>query len=258
MYSFGRTKRSFSVHSCPGIISAHLPIQPDVEDIGFGAIFWPQDADAVGSDHFCNVIVRVFHIADLSRAERACLHAGRLQPLGYAVIAERAFLCGVIHGMEEPGAVRARHDAVAAADAPCPVDENNTVRGLEGGADGADLHAGWLVTLVAELRDKEGLVDLFRFDGEISACILIDPGIGEAVAAGLWRISMKSAVLGQHVSLHPGTRGAGIVGDLVLQFAGLYAKPATDALVGIDQKHLSLIHISEPTRLGISRMPSSA
>src|SRR5665647_3557789 len=186
MYSFGRTKSSLSVQSSPCTISAYLRIQPDIKDLGLGSKFAFQGADPLGGYCLCHRIVRVFYIADPPRAEWACLHAGWTQPLGYAVIAEIAFFCRVIFRMEEPGAVRAGHNAVAAADAPCPVNENNTVRGLIGGADRADLHTGWLVALVAELRDKEGLVDLFRFDGEISACILIDPGIGEAVAAGLW------------------------------------------------------------------------
>src|SRR5659263_91514 len=231
MYSFGRTKNSLSVQSSPCTISAYLFIQPDIEDLGLGSIFAFQDADPLGGYCLCHRIVRVFHIADLPRVEWACLHAGWTQPLGYAVIAEIAFFCRMIFRMEEPGAVRAGHNAVAATDAPCPVNENNTVRGLIGGADGADLHTGWLVALVAELRDKEGLVDLFRLDIQIIALTEVDLRIDETVAGGLWRISMKSAVLGQHISLYPGTRGISIIGDLVLLFAGLYTKPAPDAFI---------------------------
>ena len=94
---------------------------------------------------------------------QAC-DAGALQAFRNAVIAEIAFFSRMVYGMEEPHAVRAPHDAVAAADAPVPVHEHDAVRRLVGGADRADLHAGRVVALVAELGNEEGLFDAFLAD----------------------------------------------------------------------------------------------
>ncbi len=90
-------------------------------------------------------------------------HAGGLQALRDPVIAEIALLRRVVYGMEEPHAVGTAHDAVAAADAPCPVHEHDSVRCLVRRAHGADLHAGRVFALVAEFRNEERLFDVLVF-----------------------------------------------------------------------------------------------
>ena len=105
--------------------------------------------------------LRVLDIPDLPRSEGTGLNTGGLQPLGDPVIAEVAFVCGVIYRMEEPDAVRTAHDTVTAPDAPGPVDHDNAVRRLIGRANRADLNAGGIFALVAELGHKERLFYIF-------------------------------------------------------------------------------------------------
>ena len=138
--------------------------------------------------------------------------------------------------MEEPGPVGAGHDAVAAADAPLPVDEDDSVGRLVGGADGADLHAGRIVALVAELRHEVRLVDRLGIDGKLTALVQIEVGSRIAVPPALGAIGVEGAVLGQHVPLHPRARGVDLVRDVVLQLARLHAEPAADAALGVDQE----------------------
>jgi hypothetical protein len=83
---------------------------------------------------------------------------------------------------------------------------------------------------IAELRDKIGLGDIFGLYVLIFAWTDLDLGSDEAVAGRIWRIGVKAAVIGQHVPFHPGTRGFGLVRDLVLQFAGLHAESAATHL----------------------------
>ena len=103
-------------------------------------------------------------ILPICRAPKGqALDAGGLHALGDPVVAEVAFL-GVCTRVEEPHAVGAAHDAVAAADAPRPVHEDYAVRGLIGGADRADLHAGRIFALVAELGHEKRLIDVLFSD----------------------------------------------------------------------------------------------
>src|SRR4030067_2208305 len=150
MYSFGRTNSSLSVQNSPCTsMSAHLPGQADVVDLWLCPVFALQDGDALGHDGLGHRIVGGFEVRDLPCSEWAVLHAGRGQPLRDAVIAEGAFLCCTVDGMEEPGAVWASHDAVAAPDAPSPIDENDAVGSIIGGPDRTDLHTGGIGALVA-------------------------------------------------------------------------------------------------------------
>src|SRR5512135_1158457 len=97
--------------------------------------------------------------------------------------------------MEIADAVRAAHDAVAAADAPGAVDEYDSVLGLIGGSDRADLDTGRVVAMVAELGDEEGLGDLFRFDLLHTRMGLVDLLGREAVAGTFGRVDQGLAVL---------------------------------------------------------------
>ena len=92
------------------------------------------------------------------------MHTRRLHALGYAVIAEVALVGDLVFRVEKAHAVRAGHDAVAAADAPFAVHQHHPVFGLVGRPDRADLHAGRVVALVAEFRHEESFIDSVRID----------------------------------------------------------------------------------------------
>ena len=71
------------------------------------------------------------------------------------MIAESAFLCGVGFGIDEAAAVGTGLDTVAAAKAIAFVDQHDAIGRYKGGADGADLGAGRIHTVVAQLGYEE-------------------------------------------------------------------------------------------------------
>ena len=96
-------------------------------------------------------------IAEGARPGRAGLAAGGGQPLGDPVIAEGALVHRVRARVDEAAAVGAGLHAVAAAQAVGLVHQDDAVRALEGRAHRADLDAGRVGAVVAELRDEEVL-----------------------------------------------------------------------------------------------------
>ena len=70
------------------------------------------------------------------------VYAGRLQTFAETVVAEGALVGNLEHGVEKAGGVRAGHDAIAATDTPCPIDQNDSIVRFIGGADWTDLRAG--------------------------------------------------------------------------------------------------------------------
>ena len=109
-------------------------------------------------------IVGVFQVADLAGVEGAGLGAGRIIAFDDAVVAEGALVGNVFNRVEEADSVRAAHNAVAAADAPGSIDQDNAICCLVGCTDRADLHAGWGRAVIAELWHKKGLGDLILRD----------------------------------------------------------------------------------------------
>src|SRR5450759_3770685 len=105
MYSFGVTKSSFIVQSSPCTILAYLLIKPDIEGLWLCAEFTFQNANPFRCYDLCNRIIGVFNITDLPRTERTGLNAGGLQPFGYPVIAEIAFLGRMVFWVEKPDAI---------------------------------------------------------------------------------------------------------------------------------------------------------
>ena len=100
-------------------------------------------------------IVRIPEICNPARIEGARFNAGRIHAFRDPVVAEVAFVRDLVNRMEETHTVGAGHDAVAASDAPVAVYEDDAVTGLVGRPYRADLHAGCVVTLIAELGHEE-------------------------------------------------------------------------------------------------------
>src|SRR6185369_3425235 len=98
-----------------------------IEDLRVGAVLFLQDVYLLRGDNFSHRVFRIAQVADPSCSERAGIHTGAGHPLCQAVIAEVALLGHLVYRMEEADTVGAPHDTVAAADAPFPVHEYDTV-----------------------------------------------------------------------------------------------------------------------------------
>jgi hypothetical protein len=133
--------------------------------------------------------------------------------------------------MEEPDAVGARHDAVAATDAPFPVDQHNTIVGLISRAHRADLHTCRVFALITELRHEESLRNFVGID-----LFIPDQVADETVAATQWRIDMRLPVPGNDVTLYPGSRDGGIERYFIFFFACRDTQAATDTPPRIDEE----------------------
>src|SRR5947209_6528734 len=162
----------------------------------------------------------MLEIDELARASGAILAARGSESLSNAVITEGALIDGILFGVEIAAAVGAGLDAVAAAETVLFVDEHDAIGADEGGAHGADLHAGRIDAVVAELGDEEAL--------EVHG-----GGEGEPVHAAFGGIDFGLLVLFELVAFDPGAVVA--IGDLVLIGAGADAVAAADALPDIDE-----------------------
>ena len=120
-----------------------------------------KDGHSFGRNDLGYRIIRVPQVRQPASTERAAIHAGRLHAFRNPVVAEIAFIGDFVFRVEEPDAIGASHDAVAAADAPFPVNENDAVVRLVGCANRANLDAGRVVTLIAELRNEKRLGHVF-------------------------------------------------------------------------------------------------
>jgi hypothetical protein len=125
--------------------------------------------------------------------------------------------------VEEARAVGAGLDAITATDAIVLVDQNHPVLALEGGSHGADLDAGRVFAVVAQLGDEKCPEDLFVI---IHGRKTVDAAVG-AVDAHL-------SVCIDDVTLHPGSEVVGFLRYIVFNLASLDALSAADALVDLD------------------------
>src|ERR1019366_6225586 len=112
--------------------------------------------------------------------------------------------------------------AIAAPQTVLLVNHDHAIGGDKGRADGTDLGAGRIGTMVAEFRNKEVL----------SAFLL---GGRETVDCPIGGIDLRhlGVPFGNVVALDPGA--VITVGDIVLRLAGLDAGTATDALGDVDK-----------------------
>src|ERR1035437_4495861 len=210
--------------STPGIIVSlllsHRAVEVLVIDLGLRRHVRLQHRDFVIAQKRVHRVVGILEVHQLARAGGAILAAGSGQTLGNAVVADGALVHGFGFGLQIAAAVGAGLHAVAAAQAVLLVHQHHAVRADEGGAHRADLHAGGIRALVAELGDEEAL----------EAGLL---GGRKAVDGSLWGTdSGVDVAFGNFVALYPGAEI--VFGNLVLIGAGAHAVAATDALIDID------------------------
>src|ERR1039457_6610143 len=157
-----------------------------------------------------NRVLGILEVGELAGAGGADLAARSRQALGDAVIAEGAFLCGIGFGIDE-----------AATEAITFVYEHDSIGRDKGCADGTNLRAGRIRTVVAELGDKE-----------ILAADFIG---GETLLAAVRRFHLGpfNLPVGDVVALNPSAVIA--LGDVVFFGAGADATAAANALGNIDQ-----------------------
>src|ERR1022692_4111576 len=184
--------------------------------------------DAMGAYENADIARRIIEIPEDPGVHGANLDAGRLQPLRNPVIAPRAFVGGLRLLVEVPRTIRTSLDTVPAANAVFFVDEYHAVRRLVGGPNRTNLHAGGILAVIAQLRDKEGLLD-FRVAVAIAEAVILR-GVG---CRNVHRIRLavdarSIFALEVHVTLHPGTKVLRIEGDLVPYLASLLAAQAAD------------------------------
>ncbi len=139
------------------------------------------------------------------------------------MIAERALVGGVRARIQVARPVGTCLDAVAAPDAVVMVHEHHPVLTLERGADRADLHAWWMVAVIAQLGHEEGPQDL-----------LVGCDRRESFHTAVRAIHLDLAVRVNDVAFYPGPEVVRLVRHVVLGLAGLHALPAADALLDAD------------------------
>jgi hypothetical protein len=153
------------------------------------------------------------------------------------VAAEIALFSDLIYGVEKSHSVGTGHDAIPATDTPLPVNEDDPLRRLIGGAYRADLYTGRFITLVAEFRNKKRFIDILPLDNLIPPHSQIHPIRREPIPCFLRSIGKDPAIFGNHIPFHPCPRDIGFVRDFVFELAGLDAEAAADAFVCIHEEH---------------------
>jgi len=152
------------------------------------------------------------------------------------VIAEGTLISNMLYRVEKACRIGTGHDAVAAADTPFAVYQDNAIVGFIGSADGANLCTGGRRTVIAQLGDKERFADILWINILEFTATKVYAGIGEAVKCGIRAVHIALVIFCIDIALNPGSGNVSIKGDIVFGLAGLDAETTADTLVGIDQK----------------------
>jgi len=181
--------------------SPHDGVETEIEDVRLCPVLVFEHSHSLSRNDFGYRVIGVFEVRQPSSAECATLNAGRLQAFGNPVVAEIAFVGDLVFRVEEPHAVGASHDAVAAADAPFPIYKDHAVVRLVRCADRAYLDAGRVIALIAELWYKKCLCDIFRIN-------LLSPNVatGKTVSPAIGRICVSLTILRHHIAFNPSPR----------------------------------------------------
>jgi len=140
-----------------------------------------KDGHSFGRNDLCYGVIGISQICNPPSTECTTIYARRLHAFGNPVVTEIAFVSDLVLRMEESDAVRASHDAVTAANAPFPVDQDDTIVRLVRGTDRANLDTSRVVTLIAELRHEKRLGYIFGvnfFAANRACCESISPAVG--------------------------------------------------------------------------------
>src|ERR1035437_1096562 len=229
--NLGRTSTTTLVIST--VILSDLLVQAGAENARFRAQMRFEHLHTIVFVKLLNRIVRnrVFQIAEDARLGRTNFNARRFYSAGDAVIAQRALLGGFGDRIQETAAVGTGLDAKAAADAVFQINQHGAVGRLEGGADRTHPHTKGVFTEIAQLRDEERVLDLILRQERVGETV--HPAVGrihQRLAPGLSRARFR---LGDDVTLNPGAKVRPLR-HAVFPLARLHAKPAADALVGIN------------------------
>src|SRR5210317_998923 len=144
--------------------SPHVSVKANIKDMRLRTVLIFEHRHSLGRNYFCYRIIRISQVREPARTERAAFDACRHHSLGNTVVTEVALVSDLVVRMEEADTVRACHDAVAATDAPFPVDQNDAVVRLVSRPDGTDLNTCGVVTLIAEFGYKIGLGNIIRIN----------------------------------------------------------------------------------------------
>src|SRR5476651_1374807 len=104
--------------------SAHILVDADIENIRRIAGFRFQHENAIILNELADCTLLVIAIAENARAYRANFNAGRLQPLGNAVVTPRAFVGDALLLVEIACPVRASLHTILTTDAIGVVDDD--------------------------------------------------------------------------------------------------------------------------------------
>ena len=196
----------------------------EVEELRFEAEFLLEDKDALVFEHVADLGGGIIEIPKDARAGGTCLQTGWQAAIPRAVQAEGAFLhhalrtdavaevalvwinlCGGdlrLLPVEAAGVIRTRGLAVAAADAPVVIHDDDSVFFLPGGLDRADIDAGRMLALLAlhghvvfvRLRDGMVVVDVAFLEVHRAFRHLKDADV--ALVRGAVMIVLQMACLG--------------------------------------------------------------
>ena len=101
-----------------------------------------QNLHIVSLQKLMDRIFGILQVDQLSGTGWAHFTARGRQPFCDPVVAQRAFIGGVLSGMKEAATVRTRLDTVTASQAIVVIDQDHTIRRVESCAHGTDLRAG--------------------------------------------------------------------------------------------------------------------
>src|ERR1019366_6140753 len=201
--------------------SAHVLVDADIENIRRIAGFWFQHGNAIILNELADYALLVIAIAEDARTDRANFNAGRLQPLGNAVVTPRALVGDARLLVEIACAIRTSLHTILTANAIGVVDDDNPILGLICRTGWTYLNASRMGAVVAQLGHEERLFHL-----------RVPIAIGEA--SGLFALQ-------GHVSLDPRAEVMRVQGNIIFLLACLDAAQAADAFGGIDAERPSML-----------------
>src|SRR5579863_3352332 len=164
----------------------------------------------MGAQKLMDGVFGILEVGELPRPGWTGLATRGGQPFGDAMVAEGTFLRSLRFGIQKAAAIRARLNAVPAADAIFFVDKHNTIRRDERGTDRAHLGAGRIGAVIAHFRNEEILAAGFE-------------ARRKAILAAIRRVHHRAdqVVIRDVVALDPGTEIT--VRNIVFRGACTYA-----------------------------------
>src|ERR1019366_7517212 len=221
--------------------SAHVLVDADIENIRRIAGFWSQHGNAIILNELADYALLVIAIAEDARTDRANFNAGRLQPLGNAVVTPRALVCDARLLVEIACAIRASLHTILTANAIGVVDDDNPILGLICRTGWTYLNASRMGAVVAQLGHEERLFHL-RVPIAIGEAIFAFRAGGRNVhRIGLTVDASGLFALQGHVSLDPRAEVMRVQGNIIFLLACLDAAQAADAFGGIDAERPSML-----------------